>query len=89
MTMRQNYSTGLYLLILPKEIFKPKILLALTGRMSLTLYPVGMMLSVSTNGTRDINQTSLKHNGRRKKMMNYLKLYKKRVLSNGKKFQKH
>ena len=58
------------------------------GKMWLILSLAEMMLSVSTSGVKGTNQISLRLNGRKKKMMNSLKLFQKKVLSNGKKYQK-
>ena len=60
----------------------------LIGKMWLILSLAEMMLSVSTSGVKGTNPISLRLNGRKKKMMNSLKLFQKKVLSNGKKYQK-
>lgn len=47
------------------------------------------MHNASINGTKATNRQSQKHSGRSGKMRNYLGLFPKRVLNNGRKLLKH
>ena len=46
------------------------------------------MLSASTNGIKDTNQTLQRHSGRKKKMTSFLRLYLPKEQNNGKKLLK-